>query len=91
MNNALDTTFKLPQGVEDTQSYLSGVDKTAQQYGCVVIQDQARDWEYVVNAKGIFTVRDLMGMGIGIAMIKEMYDLEAADPVGADPVAAAEE
>ena len=50
---------------------------TAQQYGCVVIQDQAL--EYVVDAKGIFTVRDLMGMDIGITMIKQMLEGGGAD------------
>ena len=70
-----DHHFKMPEGV-DEQAFAKHVEGTCQMFGCLIIQDQFSDppWQYVVK-DGIFTVRDMSGMGMGIRAIKEHHGL----------------
>ena len=67
-----DHKFRIPDHIEDIQSYVKRIDETVQMFGCIIMQDQFSEpkWQYVVKDR-IFTVRDMMKMGVGIKVITE--------------------
>tara|TARA_Y100000389_G_C17467268_1_gene526788 strand:+ start:4137 stop:4403 length:267 start_codon:yes stop_codon:yes gene_type:complete len=71
-----DHKFRIPDDIKDIQSYVKRIDETVQMFGCIIIQDQFSEpkWQYVVKDR-IFTVRDMMKMGLGITLIEKEYEL----------------